>query len=144
MLTIEARLVKVPDGKTYGKGSMNYNFFCRYLEVFDEVLVLARVGDASNLDSSELHRADGPNVSVVPVPCYLGPWQYLRRYFQIIKKAIKEADAYILRAPGQTGSLLYNCLKKHRIPYGVEVIGDPWQYFSRFSRKGIDGLPSNW
>lgn len=133
MVTFEARFVRTPDGKIYARGPVVYDFLSRYLKVFDEVVVLARIEDVSNPNLTKLCRADGPKVRFCPVPYYVGPWQYLRRFFKVnsaIKKAVSQADAYILRISGKVGSILYRNLKKKGIPYGAEIVADPWDVFS--------------
>lgn len=128
MVAIENRFLRTRNGSIYSTSACDYQFWCRYLQVFDEVVVLARVGD---IDRQDLDKpcANGPHVHFVPVPYYIGPWQYLRRYFQIaaaVKKAVKEADAFLLHVPGRAATFLERNLRKRNIPYAVEVVADPW------------------
>ena len=44
----------------------------------------------------------------------------------MVKGAIDKADAHILRVPGTVPTLLWRHLKKRNLPYGVEIVGDPW------------------
>lgn len=138
MVTFESRLIRTPDGNIYSRIA-NYNFLSRYLKVFDEVIVLARLRDGTESEAEELAKVNGPNVRVIAVPYYLGPWQYLKRYWVVnsaINKAASQADAYILRS-GQVGSLLGRNLRRKGIPYGVEVVSDPWQVFAPGSNKSL-------
>ena len=140
MVTVEARLIKAPDGNIYGKGPINYYFLRRYLEVFDEVVVLARVKEESRVNLKKLNPADGPDAKVFALPYYLGPWQYLRNRHKInrlVKRALSDADAYILRVPGTIGTILWRHLYKRKIPYGVEVVGDPWDSLAPGSVKSV-------
>lgn len=133
MLASDLRFVRTPDGNIYTQSTMHYKFLRRYLTVFDEVVVLARLKDVANPDSSKLVRANGASVRFYPVPYYVGSWQCLRRYFHVaavVRKAVEQADAFILRGPGTIGSVLWHNLKKNEIPYGVEVITDPWDVFA--------------
>ncbi len=129
MVALQNRFLRTHSGNIYSTTVCDYSFWCRYLQVFDEVVVLARVGD---IDRQELDKppASGPNVRFMAIPYYIGPWQYTRRYFQtagIVKKAIEEADVFILRVPGVIGGMLGHDLMKAKIPYAVEVVGDPWE-----------------
>lgn len=128
LLTIQQRFRKTPDGRVFANSTFNYAFFSRYLEVFDEVLVYARVC-SSNEKEPNSYRADGPGVSFYEVPYYIGPIQYFKRRKQIYAsaaEAVSQADAFMLRVPGQMGNLIWRQLNKRGIPYGVEVVGDPW------------------
>jgi len=132
MVTFEHRFISTPDGHIYTRGTVDYSFLSRYLAVFDEVVVLARVENADEIPPNK-KRADGPNVSFFPLPYYLGPIQFLKRYRKVksnIKQAVNVADAYILRVAGSVGTLLWHHLMKKGIPYGVEVVGDPWDVLS--------------
>jgi len=137
MVTFEHRFISTPDGHIYTRGTVDYSFLSRYLAVFDEVVVLARVENADEIPPNK-KRADGPNVSFFPLPYYLGPIQFLKRYRKVksnIKQAVNVADAYILRVAGSVGTLLWHHLMKKGIPYGVEVVGDPWDVLSPGSVK---------
>ena len=129
MVALENRLLRTRSGNVYSTTVCDYSFWRRYLQVFDEVVVLARVGD---IDQQELDKApaNGPNVRFISLPYYIGPWQYMRRYLQlvaIIREAVAEGDVFILRLPGRVGTLLGNELIKAKMPYAVEVVGDPWE-----------------
>lgn len=142
MVACEARFVRTPDGNVYTRGQpIHYEVLSRYLKVFDEVVVLARVKNIDDSDAEPgLRQANGPRVRFCPVPYYSGLWQYLKRYFQItaeIKKAVNQADAYILRDAGPIARSLVRNLRKKGIPYGLEVLTDPWDMFSPGTRKGF-------
>jgi len=125
MVALENRFVKTQNGNVYSTTVCDYAFWSRYLQVFDDVIVFARVEPISEqeLDKS---RSDGPNVAFKALPAYVGPWQYLKQHLRLralAKQATEEADAFILRVPGRIGTLLWHELVKRRIPYGVEVMG---------------------
>ena len=137
MVTFGHRFIRAPTGEVYTRGTVDYNFLSRYLAVFDEVIVLARTEDVDEIPPNK-SRADGPNVSFFPVPYYFGPIQFLKRYREIkakMQKAVDAADAYILRVAGPIGTLLWRCLMKKDIPYGIEVVSDPWDFLSPGSVK---------
>lgn len=108
-------------------GPTNYSFWSCYLEVFNEVTVLARVG-ASSRPCHEGARADGPLVSFCALPDYQGLWQYLRNLSNLkasVRLAVRESDAYILRVPGLVGRLVWYEIRRLKKPYAVEVVADP-------------------
>lgn len=128
MVVLEGRFVKTQNGNVYSNYVYNYSFFRRYLHVFDEVLVCARVAKIPK-NKLDLPSANGPNVSFYPLPTFIGPWQFLKLYPQLNKlfrRATEKAEAFILRVPGTIPTMLWRHLRKRNIIYGVEVVGDPW------------------
>jgi glycosyltransferase involved in cell wall biosynthesis len=128
LLALENHFYRGPGGQIFGDGPANYAIWSRYLEVFDEVAVLARVGSIRDSYSVDA-RADGPSVSFYPLPDYIGPWQYLKRILElktIARRAITQCDAYILRMPGLVGRLAWQEITRLQKPYALDVVGDPW------------------
>ena len=137
MVTFEHRFIRTTDGHIYTRGTVDYSFLSRYLSVFDVVVVLARMEDVDEVQPNK-NRADGPNVSFFPLPYYFGPIQFLKRYRELkaaAEQAVDAADTYILRLAGPVGTLLWRCLMKKGIPYGIEVVADPWDGLSPGSVK---------
>ena len=79
MIALENRFVRTQNGNIYSSTVYDYEYWQKYLQVFDEVVVFARVGDVSEeiLDKSS---ANGPGVRFFRMPYYIGPWQYLKEY----------------------------------------------------------------
>lgn len=139
MVALENRFLKTRSGNIYSTTVCDYNFWKRYLQVFDEVIVFARVAE---IPETELDKpaANGPNVSFISLPTFIGPWQYLRHRHELkilAKKALPKADAYILRIPGIASSLLWHCLEKEQLPYGVEVVGHAWSALGKGTVKSL-------
>jgi len=139
LVALENRFLKTRSGNIYSTTVCDYNFWKRYLQVFDEVIVFARVAE---IPETELDKpaANGPNVSFISLPTFIGPWQYLRYRHELkilAKKALPKADAYILRIPGIAASLLWHCLEKERLPYGVEVVGHAWCALGKQTVKSL-------
>lgn len=129
----EARFEKGRDGKIYSPdGSFNCKLWERYLVVFDKLYIVGRVFQTENEYPVSLI-AESDKVAFIEVPCYFGPWQYLKNRKEIkskLKEAIKPDASYILRMPGNLGRVLSSILLKRKIPYAVEVVGDPWDVFA--------------
>lgn len=124
MVALENRFYEGPSGKIYSDTVCDYRFWQRYLQVFDEVVIFARVGLAAA--EPDKPAAGGPGVRFFRIPMYIGPRQYLGQRSKIIAMAAEapdHADAYILRVPGRMGTLLWHNLRKRSIPFGVEVVG---------------------
>jgi phosphatidylinositol alpha-1,6-mannosyltransferase len=132
LITSEEHYPVSASGAIYSRGPANYASWSRYLDVFDEVLVLARVIE-SGCQENEHQRADGAHVLFRPLPDHTGPWQYLqfRRQAAIVaRNAITESSAYLLRVPGLVSQMVWHELVRAKKPYALEVIGDPWEALS--------------
>ncbi len=132
VVSLEHHFDRTPDGVVWTQTQFPYRFWHRYLEVFDQVRVIARVREVQRA-APDWQRADGRRVSFAAIPEYLGPSQYLMRIPQIraaVRTAIGAEDAVILRVSSQIASLLYPSLRREGRPYGVEVVSDPYDVFA--------------
>jgi glycosyltransferase involved in cell wall biosynthesis len=132
-VTFEQRFEAAPDGTVWTPGQGCYEFLQRYLEIFDHVKVVGRVQSVTRVSPDWTRRADGKGVSFVPVPYFLGPWQYLRRLFEIkrvLARVAQSTEAAILHAPSTLSTGLIEALVPARHPYALEVVGDPWDVFA--------------
>jgi glycosyltransferase involved in cell wall biosynthesis len=128
LITFEGRVSRSAAGDTYADGPAKYSSWSNYIEVFDEVVVLARAAACAEISPQEA-RADGPSVSFNTLPNYSGPWEYLKNLPELkarVREAITQADAYILRMPGLVGHLAWREITRLGKPYSLEVVGDPW------------------
>lgn len=127
LITSEEHLTAAGSGAIFSSGPARYSFWSSYLEIFDEVLVLARVSYSPS-QQNEQQRADGPGVSFRALPDHTGPWRYLRnrRQDQIIaRRAIEESEAYLVRVPGLISQMIWREIRSKKA-YAVQVLGDPW------------------
>jgi len=130
-VVIENRFKRTPDGRIWD-GLFPYAFWCRYLEVFDEVLVISRVGDTTQ-PQDEAARADGAGVSFAPLPYYHGPRGYVRvlpRLRRALAQGLEASDAVLIRLPSTLSGAALALLGRQHHPYGVEVVGDPGGVFA--------------
>jgi phosphatidyl-myo-inositol dimannoside synthase len=129
LVTSEEHYSQAPSGGVYSSGAPTYSSWCRYLEAFDEIAVVARIS-SSQAAENERQRADGPRVSFRPLPDHTGPWQYLQARAQakaIARHAIEECDAYLLRVPGVVSQMVWREIARVKKLYALEVVGDPWE-----------------
>ena len=132
LVTVEYRFRRTPDGAAWTETAYSYDFWRRYLEVFDGVEIFARALDLPAAHP-EWCRADGPGVRLAPVPHYVGPFDYLMHYPGIraaARRSSAPGSAVILRAPSILASHKASQLYRSGQPFGVEVIGDPWDTFA--------------
>jgi phosphatidylinositol alpha-1,6-mannosyltransferase len=132
LIALEQRFLRGPDGNIYTAAPPRYEFWGQYLHTFEEIVVLARVGETTQLPPVQ-HRADGPGVTFWRLPNYFGPMEYLRNLVRLrleIRRAVAGCDAYILRLPGPIGDLAAHEIRRVGREYAVQVLGDPWEVFS--------------
>jgi len=135
-LTCEERFLRTPDGKIWSAGPSSYSFTKRYLGAFQEVRVIARVGDVGEVKPGWT-RADGDGVTFAPVPYYLGPVQYVKRIRRVataVRAGLGRDDGLVMRVGSQIASSMSAELRTGR-PYALEVIGDPLNVFAKGSTQ---------
>ena len=131
-VVLEHRFARTADGAVWTDGPFGYSFFGRYLRVFDRVRVVARLAAVTRAEPDWV-RADGKGVGFRAFPYYVGPSQYLARRGEIRRAAeglLPPGEAVILRVPSQLAVCLAPILRKQRRPFGVEVVGDPYDAFA--------------
>jgi glycosyltransferase involved in cell wall biosynthesis len=128
LVTSEAPAFRGVERKICSQGGAIFPSLPTYLETFDEVIVLARMAEPIETSHQEL-KPYGPSVSFVALPNYSGPWEYLKSFHALqsrARKAILQADVYIIRVPGLVGSLVWSEITRLGRPYALDVVGDPW------------------
>jgi glycosyltransferase involved in cell wall biosynthesis len=122
-----------------------YDFWLRYLEVFDQVIAIARVQEVAEAKTS-WKRADGENVKFVSLPYYVGFVGLLKnakKIRDIIGAEIRDDRALIYRVPSQSAMLSHFA---HRADFGhaIEVVGDPYDVFNSGITNGLLDKALGW
>lgn len=123
---------RLADGQILSNGVYSYKFFKRYLDSFDTVKVIARISEIDKA-SSNLKIASGTGIEFLSLPQYKGPLEYLKHYFAIknkLREYLSSSECVILRAPSTVFSLAVDILSGLQVPWGMEVVVDPWEYFA--------------
>lgn len=127
-VTHTAHFVRGPDGSVYAEDPLlGQAFWTRYLSVFDQVRVAARVRTVAAVPEA-LPRSDGPGVEFLDLPDYRGPWQYAARRGELsgrLRDGLFDGQAVCLRVPCAIATVAWKMLRKEGTPYGLEVVGDP-------------------
>ena len=127
-------------------GGTGYGFWQRYLAVFDQVCVLARVFDQSDGDSPGAalrSPVEGPGVRVHALPGFDGPRGLARLAPGVLAstwRGLAGVDAVIVRAPATVGLLAGRLAHGRGLPVGVEVVGDPLDIFASGVGRGAAPL----
>lgn len=120
-----------PDGTVYADSVYDYNFYKRYLQVFDHVYAVIRAEHIQEAPKGK-KKSSGEGISFLELPYYRGPIQYAKKYFQIrrcVKKICKEYDCAIFRIPAATSNIFCKVYSGMEKPFAVEVVVDPWENF---------------
>jgi len=141
----EARFVQLTNGGVYSlESSFGMSLYERYLKHFNEVIIIARLKIGSEKEVIESNLISDERVRILGVPYYVGFKQFISKYFKLkiaISNNLKEIAIYnsvvICRIPGRIGSISISELRKLNIPFGVEVVGDPYDLFA----KGVINHP---
>lgn len=129
IITTEYHFRRGRDGVIRANGTRGYAFWERYLDVFGSVVVVARVSDQEGATDVAV---EGRGVSIAALPGYTGPRQYLERLWTLrrtIRRRQLAGSAVILRS-GTISSLVWGELRSISHPYGIEVVGDPYDVFA--------------
>lgn len=133
LVSVDAQLWKTPDGKIWSKTMYDYSFWERYLEVFEKILVVSRIGYKNSEEVRGFLRCDRKNVEFCGLPMAIGAKAYIkdiRSFFQKTANVVKDVDCAIIRTPSISGMFIELAFKKTKKPYVVEVVGDPQNAYS--------------
>lgn len=130
----DSHIIKTPDGKYWCNTAVHgYDFWKRYLNVFEEVHVVSRVNRVESVDEQSLIRADGNGVKIVDLPFVRGFSEYLKNLLSFakkVKKAIGNEEVAVFRVPSLPAFIMLYYFKKLKRPYAFEVIADPFDCYA--------------
>ncbi|HEY2389521.1 MAG TPA: glycosyltransferase family 4 protein [Candidatus Binatia bacterium] len=137
-LVFDHRFVRGADGVVRSSKHYGHAFFAkRYLRAFDAVTILARVAEGG-ADEVRGEPTEGPGVTLVSLGDWQGPLGLARVGHRVrgeIGRHLSGADAVLLIAPGMLASLAHRWLTPWGQPYGIEVVGDPYDAMAPASMK---------
>lgn len=138
---LEERFKRLPNGRIFSPGGFGNEFWSNYVCAFGRVIVIARVeaADTSEESWSEVTLSD---VEISPIEPYIGPIGILKRFPKVLNsfsKSMKSLNGVIIRAPSVLGLFAAFIIRRIRLPFAVEVVGDPSDIFN----LGIGGIFSS-
>jgi len=127
---------KHSNGKYYSETvPFGMELWSRYLQIFEHITLIVRVVETNTPSNFEI---DSDKIMIIALPRYKGLVQTIKS-LNILNSILKPqailGRAYILRVPGQIGSIFANILYKRNIPFSVEVVGDPWDVMESIGGK---------
>lgn len=136
LTTLELRLVRGPDGIIYTDTGYHDEYWQDYCEIFDGVFIVARVVDRASI-TSNFRKVESPSVHVIVLPDIRNPAHILRRLLGVrrkIRPLLGKQGIMILKVPGLVSTLVW-LSSFGRGRYGVQVVGDPFDVFSKGATK---------
>ncbi len=128
---LDHKFVRDDRGRVCAQTMFGDSFWQRYLTAFDSVDVVCRVRPATAGDHPI--PIENERVQFLPVPFYQGPREFLKHH-RVIRKQLHRrldaAEAVILRVPQILPTFAASTLCRRGAPFGVEVVGDPWDVYA--------------
>mgnify|MGYP000938778463 CR=1 FL=1 len=140
LVTTHAQMFQTPDGKVWTNSVYGYDFFKRYLDVFENVRLVTRMKKIDYEDLGNRVLVSGPRLEFFSLPFYHGPWQYAKKYLKIrqtLAQAIESCDCAVLRIPDQLAFQIFNKVKRVNIPCAVEVVAHSWDLYAPGTIKTV-------
>lgn len=113
-------------GRFYAADQDHYDFYQRYLRVFDKLRLVTRCVYEEVLVSSRVP-LDDPRIEYVPLPFFSGPIQYAIVYHKIGKllcNITEGCDAAILRLPSTVALRIAGKVLNAGVPFATELVFD--------------------
>lgn len=113
-------------GRYFARTQEKFDFYQRYLRVFDMLRLVTRCVHEDTLGKTRVP-LDDVRIEFVPMPFFSGPLQYAKAYFKIGKKLkglINGCDAAILRLPSTIAQRVCKKVMKSGVPYATELVFD--------------------
>lgn len=114
------------DGNYYAANQEGYEFFQRYLRVFEELRIVCRCKDENSLKPTRV-LLDASRIEVVRITDFHRPKQYATKYFQVgreVKGAVSGCDRALFRLPSTVAFRVWNAFRKTGLPYACEIVYD--------------------
>lgn len=113
-------------GEYYARNKERFDFFNRYIRIFDSLRIVVRCVESDEYSPSWI-KIQNPKIEIVFIPTYSGPINYLKVYRKIgilLSSVVEDCDAAIIRIPSSLGQRVAHKVMKKGIPYAVEVVYD--------------------
>lgn len=127
LIADNVHLVRTKDGEYYSPSIYSYDFFKRYLNVFDKVKCMGKTKYVNDIDTGNYLKVSGSGIEIVELPWYQGMkamFCLLPKLIKIYRHAADDCDCCIYRI-AQVESFLLYMFTKRKVPFCVEVVNDP-------------------
>ena len=128
LVAVDAQLFRTEDGKVWTPTIYGYEFWTRYLDIFEEVVVVSRIKNASFEEVKGFLRSDGEHITFRGLPFARGAKEYIKKFNAFrkeAKNAVEDVDCAIIRLPSIAATFIEYYFRKTQKPYVLEVVVDP-------------------
>lgn len=128
----DAHLYRTEDGRVWTKTIYGYEFWKRYLNIFDNIIVMARMQDIHFAKAEGFLESSGERVSFIALPMVIGAKNKigyitnLPQIINVVRRSIKTADCAIFRVPAVMGYIVLHYFIKTGKPFSLEIIINPY------------------
>lgn len=110
-------------------GDIGFTLIKRYLMAFDNVAIVMRTKYVSTISQLENKKnpVNNPKVQIIETPFFQGPNEFAKKYIKIyttLKHNIPKCDLAILRLPSTTALVVYQIIRKWKMPVAAELVFD--------------------
>lgn len=131
LIYADAHLYKTKDGRVWTKTVYGYEFWKRYLNTFESIIVIARMQQVNDEKTENFLESSGPRVSFIGLPMVRGTknkWGYIAEFSKIVKivqYSVEKVDCAIFRVPATMGYIVLYYYMKMRKPFSLEIVANP-------------------
>lgn len=132
LVAVDAQLFRTPDGKVWTKTIYGYDFWRRYLDVFETIAVVSRIKDVQYEEVSGYLRTDGERVSFKALPMARGAKEYIAHmpsFYKAASTAVRDEECAIIRLPSIAATFVELLFRGKHKPYVLEIVVDPVNAF---------------
>lgn len=132
LVAVDAQLFKTQDGKVWTRTIYGYDFWNRYLDVFDTITVVSRMKEVGYEEVQGFLRTDGERVTFKGLPMACGSKEYIKllpSFLGAARKAVKGEQCAIIRLPSIAATFVELAFRLTRKPYVLEIVVDPVNAF---------------
>lgn len=140
LVIVEQHFSRLRNGEVWTYDMTTSDFWQRYLNVFDKLVVCGRVEQKQDDDTTGLKKSSRPELEFVDMPNFRGVTGMLKNMtaiHKVLKRALDMADCVLFRAPSPISLAVYPIIKKSGKPFAVEFMLNPLTAYSRNSLKNI-------
>ena len=137
LLVIQEQHLVRDGSEVYTDVQSDSSFWERYLAVFDELVVCARIRDAaSDDDLGGMLRSTHPRVEFVGLPDFqgaAGPVKNFSAIRRVLRGCLDFVDAVIFRMPSPISMVAYPVVRRSGVPWAAEMMMNPRTAYGRES-----------
>lgn len=138
LVIVEQHFSCLKNGEVWTFDMTTADFWQRYLNVFDRLVVCGRIEQKDDNDTTGLKKSSREEVEFIDLPNFRGASGIVKNICAIrkaINKGIAKADCILFRAPSPMSLPVYPIVRKSGKPFAIEFMLNPITAYSKASLK---------